>query len=67
MYIKLQSKLVVLTRPGPRITLSKDTTVIVSLLVAKPVELRRILPSTAQNTLEFNPEQGCKCMFSVSV
>jgi len=35
MYIKLRSKLVLLTQPGPPVTLNKDTAVIGSLLVGQ--------------------------------
>jgi hypothetical protein len=35
MYIKLQSKLGFLTRPGPRVTLNKEPAVIGSLLVGQ--------------------------------
>jgi hypothetical protein len=35
MYIKLQRKVVLLTQPGPRVTLNKNTTVIRSLLVGQ--------------------------------
>ena len=40
MYIKLQSKQVVLTRPGPRVTLNKDTAVIGSLLVGQSAGIK---------------------------
>jgi len=64
MYTKLQSKLVVLTRPGPRATLNKDTAVNGSLLVGQTggtkahcvfycSKLFRILPGVRMNGYVF--------------